>query len=483
MQNSKLITLLKSLNKQELIDFQEIVDSPYFNKNKEVQAFVKILCIGITKNQKEPEKEEVFKKIYNHQNFEARKISDLTYITTNLFELFLAMENIKNDDILMKIKLLPEARSKNLNRVLISTYQDLQDLQKEYLFKNEDLALNNYLLNKEQLLHYIQVKSNRRNQAITNKQYYLNAFYVTAKLKLYAQAFRYSVKDSTEPVVQGLDEVLKILENQPDILYQFTSANIYRNILNLYLKPEEEKFFYDVLYIEESDNKHLLPEDLKDIYKHLIDYCYFKIQSGDNKFQFELFKLETKRLNLGLAYTENYLSGDDFERIFNLALTIGEFAYASDFLQNYRPKLPIEVKNDVYHFCLANYYYETKNPNKAIKSIKNHTFEIEKYSIDSKILLMKIYYEMEEDKSFNELIDKLTHQVNHSKTLKDEAHDVYLSIIKYSKKLYHLQGKLPYQRDRNYKKQVQNLKAKLEVDSQLTQYNWLSQKLIELALD
>ena len=96
---------------------------------------------------------------------------------------------------------------------------------------------------------------------------------------------------------------------------------------------------------------------------------------------------------------------------------------------------------------------------------------------------MKIYYEMEEDKSFNELIDKLTHQVNHSKTLKDEAHDVYLSIIKYSKKLYHLQGKLPYQRDRNYKKQVQNLKAKLEVDSQLTQYNWLSQKLIELALD
>lgn len=43
MKNSKLIELLKAFSKEELLEFQEFVASPYFNKNDDLVKLVNYL--------------------------------------------------------------------------------------------------------------------------------------------------------------------------------------------------------------------------------------------------------------------------------------------------------------------------------------------------------------------------------------------------------------------------------------------------------
>ena len=78
MENSKLIKLLKSLSKQEIIRLKELVNSPYFNKNRNVMNLCEeILNFYPGFNSIEFTEENIYKKLFGSLTFDYFKIKNI----------------------------------------------------------------------------------------------------------------------------------------------------------------------------------------------------------------------------------------------------------------------------------------------------------------------------------------------------------------------------------------------------------------------
>ena len=80
MENTKLINVLKTFTKQDVIKFREFVSSPFYNKNQKVIA----LCEEVLKFYPEFNKEEctdakIFRKMFGNEKFNYFKIKNFIF--------------------------------------------------------------------------------------------------------------------------------------------------------------------------------------------------------------------------------------------------------------------------------------------------------------------------------------------------------------------------------------------------------------------
>ncbi len=99
MQKSKLISLLKTLKKDELKAFDKFLQSPYHNSSQKLLVFFRL----ISKHHKNDytntrlDKEKVFKKIYpNAPVYQDSNIRNLMALLKQQIEYFLFIESVQN---------------------------------------------------------------------------------------------------------------------------------------------------------------------------------------------------------------------------------------------------------------------------------------------------------------------------------------------------------------------------------------------------
>jgi len=85
MVNSKLVKLLKTFSKQEILKFKDFVNSPYFNKNRNViNLCEEVLTYGPGFDSAGFTEENVYRKIFGNEKFDYFKIKN---IISDLFSL------------------------------------------------------------------------------------------------------------------------------------------------------------------------------------------------------------------------------------------------------------------------------------------------------------------------------------------------------------------------------------------------------------
>ena len=102
MKETKLIDLLKRLNKEEFKDFEKFASSPYFSRGRDLSPLFKSLKPFYPDFENEKLTDEfIFKKLYPDKKFgDERSVSLLRTLTSELFNLgkeFLAYSEFNQD--------------------------------------------------------------------------------------------------------------------------------------------------------------------------------------------------------------------------------------------------------------------------------------------------------------------------------------------------------------------------------------------------
>lgn len=469
---SKLISILRTLSNKELKRFEEFIVSPFFNKNTNV-----ITLFNLVKKfhpEYEEDKvsaEKIYVKIFPKEKFDEQKLRYVMTDLTKLLEEFLSFMEYDKNEVNKRRLLLNLYDQRKLDKYFQATLDVAKDLLKKQPYRDVNYYFNQHLLEENGYLHSLSRDSRTLEDSLQQAVDDLDMYYLSNKLRFCCVIF------NREDILQVkynnilLDEILSFLsKNNFD---NVPAISIYYQILMTFREREHPEHYQKLKELLEAHiDKFPLPE-AKDMYVFALNYCIKKLNSGKLEYLHELFSLYKILIEKEIIFENEELAPSDFKNIVTVGLRTGQVEWTEKFIHNYKNRIPSELRENTYLYNLAFLHYYKKEFSKALKLLQTVDFNDIYYNLDAKSLLLKTYYELDEEEPFFSLVDAFSTYLKRNKLISDYQRTVYLNFVKYAKKLMHIKigGRVS----------LQEVKDELKELKQVASLQWLLEKAEELS--
>ncbi len=480
MHKSKLIKTLKKLSEEELYSFRAFVESPYFNTNKEITKLLDIIISEGLLHKSQIDNNKILAKIYPGKSYGLRRLTDLMYILTNLLEEYLSIESYRQNKFQQKLKLINLVYTKDLDALVNGVEKDLEQLHSQTLIRDSNYFYETFMIHSEKDYGFRIHGSITGNESLQIKLDQLDLFYLALKLKDACEMINRSRILSVDYDLKMLDIVVPYLQANPKIYSGYSAIQIYLNMYLMLTTEDHEPYFFELKKLAAENEFNFTVEELQSIYGYAQNYCIRRLNQGNTDYLYQLFEIYKHILNNGLVFADNKNIQWEFKNFVSIGLRLKEYDWTFNMINIFKDKLPGEVRQNAYTYNLANYYYETGDYKKATKLLNSVEFTDIYYNLDSKAMLLKIYYKLEEEDSFYALVSAFGIYLRRNKLISKDNVEVYNNLLRFSKKAFSLKIKLPYERDRNYERNMARLKQAMEKTKNIANINWLKDEIAAL---
>lgn len=482
MEQSKLITLLKTFSKVELNRFSEYVTSPYFNKNQQVRSLMKVLYDTYPKFENTTiTKESVYKKIFGKDKFNSQKLRDVMSYLTSLAEEFIMHVGLENDPIARKEVLLKEFRQRGLNKYFPTVLREAKALNERTSFRDYTYYYNNYLLEYEENVFFMKNEKREQTESLQKKADNLDVFYLSAKLKNCCEMANSSNVVLASYNLNMIDEILLYLDKNISRYRTIPVINIYYYILLTLIKSEKENHYFKLKELLLENHKNFDREEMRQMYDCVQNYCIKKINSGHSNYLNELMEVYELLLQHKIIFdAQGLLSQWDYKNIVSTGIRLNKFDWTEKFIHQYKDFLSEEIRQNAFNFNLASFYYSKKDYKNAFKLLQQVEYTDVYYHLSAKSLLLKAYYEQEDTEGFYSLVDTFKIYLKRNKTISAYQYEVHYNLIRFIKKANDLRIKHNNKMNAKFKLEITRLQEEVEKTKQITNINWLREKITEL---
>ena len=479
MQNSKLIELLEQLDSRTLTRFGDYVASPYFNKH---QTIIK-LCDYLIKqapsfrNKAKLEKTRVFKNICPSLPFDNKSFHRLTSQLLQLLHNFLiddAWQEQKNERIVL---LLEQLRNYKLEKHYRSTERQYQQQLSKSKINHSEYHENQYKFYRELDLQFVDQGGRAYNENLQLANDYLDHFFILEKLKMACDmANRNKVIQANYrwSIMEGIEQHLQLgIEHFPPIIQIYYA--IFRMLTNAPDKAEE--IYQEFRHLLNRYAKDFTKEDTMETYGYALNYAIGQINKKGAIYLSEALELYLYLVESEAIFVGGYLEPQEYKNIVTLGLRLKKYDWAETFIENYRTKLPADVRNNVYKYNLASLQHSRGDYSNALQTLHNVDFINPTYYLGTKIIQLKIFYELNETEALFSLVEACQSYLRRSNTIADYQKKSTANLMKFAKKLC----KIKEQKNFVDKSKTQVLLEKLKMDIQACSFvanrDWLTQNL------
>ncbi|HPH81941.1 MAG TPA: hypothetical protein PL185_05190 [Flavobacteriales bacterium] len=428
MQQSKLIQLLKSLSKKEFKEFQGYVSSEFFNKNQQLVRLLDHLSNyqGYFDTSK-VDKEVFIPKHYPNENLEEQKFRYLQSDLTKLLEDFIAYTQYSKDSFQRRYFLLEALNQRNQDKYFLQELDAIKELNDNSPFRDSQYYFNQHKISELSYQH----TSEKRNRAFDSS---LQEVIDNLEITYLARGFRYYCEMinrrnilSVEYNLSFFDEMVQYLNNAT---FDFVPAiRIYRLIHKALTEPDNQQNYTELLRsLDEHCNLFSKPEQ-RGMYVFAQNYCIKRINRGEAGALKQIFDLYQAMVDKDLIYEGNYVSQPDFKNIVTTGLRLGEVEWVSGFIEEFKGKLNPEFSENAYTYSMAWVHFTRREFDKALRMLLRVEFNDVYYHLDSKSLLMKVYYEMDEYDAFFSLVDAFKIYLRRNKFISEFQRETYHNFI------------------------------------------------------
>ena len=350
-----MLTDVNKLTKEELIRFEDFINSPYFNR----YDTVKRLFAYLKKEYPRIERSHVTAKklseaVYADQSVNNDKIRKLESDFNRLFEKFLLHEEADTGSAGNSIMFLKALRKKNLYRTYRKKLDEMSRLDKKEFGRDEQYYLNRLNFFHELFIYSFNKYSRQTVLYSIDQTDHLNYYFIYQSLVFNCNYYsdKYFRKSVRRVPLSMINDVYRFIENNmkhferyhPDIitLYYFSYMNQTEDIK--YLKALQKYF---------RNNKRRFDHNLTMMYYIVCEsFLKIKVRSEPDKYKREsLFRLRNEIIrnrHLEMFFLEGRLikPGIYFE-IFNDAVNLKKFDWAEMFAGKFREFLPSEDRDDI----------------------------------------------------------------------------------------------------------------------------------------
>lgn len=398
---SKLVTLLKTLTKKEIKHFVQFVDSPFHNKKAEVVQLLEVLTEGHPLFKNALSKPTLYNRIFGQDQISAnqpldkerdRELRHLMNDLTELVQNFLLYEDMKNSEVRSKHRLSHIFMNRGLNRYVPALLKSARPHHnREY--EGQMVYLYNDFLLSEVTFNHLLIKDNRAKDI--ELQPLLNRFhehYIGGQLRYFCAAINRANILPVQYKYPFLDELIQHL-SEHDYSHVPLIAVYYR-ILMLFQDADNDLHF-DRLKIILVQQKEKFPiSELRYIYAFIVNYCNKQVNKGIQKYEAEKLQIYKDNLEKGLWHIGKHINPHQFILIVKEALAAEEVGWTENFIEHYQEELPSIWKKSISNLSWAYLYFSKKEFETAHdylrKIVSSKDFF---YEIYYRRLLLQIYYE------------------------------------------------------------------------------------------
>jgi hypothetical protein len=213
---------------------------------------------------------------------------------------------------------------------------------------------------------------------------------------------------------------------------------IYRLIHKALTNPENKPNYYQLLSSLREHSKLFSINEQRGMYVFAQNYCIKRINQGDSNALKDIFELYQLMVDNALIFEGNYVSQPDFKNIVTTGLRLGEVEWVNGFIEEFKEKLNPEFSENAYTYSMAWIHFTKKEYDKALRMLLRVEFNDVYYHLDSKSLLMKVYYEMNEFDAFLSLVDAFRIYLRRNKFISEFQKETYSNFIVVMNKLMKL---------------------------------------------
>lgn len=440
MLNRKLLELIQRFSPAEHRRLRLFLQSPYFNNSRQagqlLELYDYIEQYDALEEHPSLQKESVAVKFFPAQPYREKEKGPLDSLTSQLLQLireFLVQQYFEKEQTVADeaVPMLRFYRKFGLEDRFWQTVQAARKDQEALQLRDAKYFLGQFRIEEEVSTFQGTSNTYEDDANISEVNKYLDGFYSIIKLE-YACAFYHQHRSSqidvtTAPKLTQAVIELAGQENAPDI----PLVHIYMKILNILSGSYQRQ---DLVELEEmlAANKTTIPEDkfkdLQTFYRTFWGREY--MQSGGQDYKQKIFDIFEKHLADGYFYFDNKIAPLSYRSLLSVGLKLGKFEWVKKLLDEHPPEQICGTRypNEVYNLNLAEYHFYKKEYEESIQNLTYRPFENPNFSILAEVLLIKIYFETE-----NDLLDsrmKALDQKVRRTMLSREAKEYYFNFLK-----------------------------------------------------
>lgn len=463
MEKSKSVMLLRACNENEILQLEKFLLSPYINEDEQVVQIFKLLKAHHPEyDARVLTKAHLYNSIYPGQTYDGKQLGYLLSKLNKFIEKFIVFEKAEKSPHQYNLTLMECLSERGMNK----SYEQVN--------RNLDKSLSNEIEGYSSQLFWAQFKWAEIREQHFQKQllrkhddnielaaHRLDRFYFLKRLILScAMLDRQTIFQQSYQVglTPGWIEYLK----QQDFFGE-PIMQLYYNIYQALNEEEEEIHFIRLKDFLLNYAQRTAPDDLEDIYIFAINYCARKIRQGKENYLAEAFKLYQVGIEKGVLLKNGMLSPWNFANVVKLSLRLQYYEWVESFIQEYAKKLPVAFRENALHYNLAELFYYTRRFDEAQGHLYQVAYSDLNYYLGARVLLAKIYYELEETEPLLSLIASFTIFLKRNKKLSNDLKHTYLNFCQ-----------ILFQIVRRSPNQIKKLEKKIHNTSLLTDRSWLA---------
>ncbi|MFK7808844.1 MAG: hypothetical protein AB8F74_13655 [Saprospiraceae bacterium] len=428
----KVFKVLHKLEKPKITRFQQYLNSPYFNRRKDVILLLEAWLGG---NRKRQRPEAYWSAIYDLETFEKSKWHLLTSRLFKLLESFLITEELQEHPATRQFYLVKAYRKLQEEQLFEKAVADTGKALEKQAFRNMNYWQYQHNLSYEKYDYIIsanrKVKSNL--QEVTE---YFDTYFLSTKLRQACYALSRSIIKQESYNIRLVDEAIEEVERNFTHL-KVPAIAVYYYCYKAISTEENEPYFKQLREAMEKYQQFFPPSEMRDIYTVAINYSIRKLNTGNPIFIKEAFELYQLSLAQGYLFEDGIMLESTYVNIVMLASKLKKYDWAVSFITDQQSHLKEAVRDSLYRFSLGKIYYEKGLLEKSLKELVLVDTKASFIFLGARVLQLKIYYELDEIDPLESLLESLRVYLQRSKDLAyRKAH--YSNILSFTKRLLQL---------------------------------------------
>jgi len=431
MDKYPLIPLLNSLSKEEIREIRKFLQSPYYNHRQDVCDLFAFLIKTKVANRPMPTKIEIFKKVYGLSiKFSDHQIRLIFSFLKKLIEKYLIQKKL-NENIVSQQTILAEIyRRRNLPQHFERTISKAEKNLENQKDRNSQYFAQVFAIEQERYLFASAQKRTREMnlQAVSDTT---DLQYFSRKLRQACLSLSHQKMYKTEYDLGLLPEILELVEKRDLLKYPAIAA--YYHAYQLLANEVAAESLNNLLTLLLKSDSTFPEEEERGLYLMGINYCIRRYNQGDKAIAAENFTLSREGLEKGYLFTDGKLSHFTYRNIVSIALIRKEYDWLDKFIFNYKDSLDEVHKESTFSFSLARLKYARKDFQSALSLLQKADFSEALPSLSARMLMLKIFYELEENDLLEAHLQAMTTFIRRKKSL-GYHRDNYLNTLRFVRK-------------------------------------------------
>lgn len=465
--------IYSGLSGEEAAEFAAFIKSGAFSKNRQLDALVNTF-LRMHKKKIVLSRELIYRETFPGKKYNPQLFNNYVSELKKILEKFL---EIRWMDARPQLKQLALAES-YLKMGLLSRYEKSNPTETEQLLiqSSQDEMFFTFRLQSLKDEFLATQSKKRRYDLLEPALFYFREYYFLETMRMYCELINRKNLRSQDFSEADMQLFLQYFHDYKKVNEISPLLELYFMVIR-YLNDIDDEPAYDrykellVLHI------HSLPPKIaRELSLFGQNQCVKHINLSHEKYLKELFDLYNLMLRQHIIYDGPYMTPYTFKNYITVALRLKAFDEAIQFVETSYLRLHPDQRHNALHYNLAAIYFEKNDFEKAMDELNQIQISDPVYYLDSRSILLKIYFEDADLEALNSLYHSVRAYLLRSRKFPKKQADLYRYLFLFTNKLAQLILKKQFLGINEFKTQLRQLEEKVKVSS-IANKTWLLGKI------